>query len=652
MASADVLHASHRAEVVFFPLLPSSSILTRRSSAFNLNLRLLQLPSSSLSPLSRTSSSLLCRRHSDLDSRLEARTTGDDELGALFRKQNSRSLALLLDPLTLPQTATEEDQDGGGSLTSIGRRERIDEEELRLALGGDDESRAPVFPGSISLSRRPTLEEILPRHRGKEEKMLRQALELRRQAAREVLIVSMRASRFSITYSANLVSHLKEFVDCLIIEAASMKMTPQFSHSTFNARLKTCIEKYGVVPLIRWLKHNSLTYPQIGKLICLSGGDLEGLRQRVEWLKSVHVKGRNIGVVFTRADSALKRSLQELNDNIDYLETSGVKRDWMGFVIGRCPQILLLDMDELKARVNFYLELGMDQKDFGTMVFDYPKALAFFSWEEMNEKVGYLKQFGLETEELGRLLAFKPQLLGCSIEDKWKPLVKYFYYLGIKRDGMKRILMMKPMIFCVDLESTIAPKVRFLRDIGVETDALGGVLVKFPALLTYSLYKKIRPAVVFLITKAGVSRQEIGKVIALEPQLVGYSVNNKLEVNVKYFLSLGIPLRLLGQMIVDFPMLLRYNLDVLRPKYRYLRQTMVRPLHDLIEFPRFFSYSLEGRIIPRHKIMVENRINFKLRYMLAGTDEEFDRRVKTALDKRKSFESGSIMDEDTNKLAT
>lgn len=88
------------------------------------------------------------------------------------------------------------------------------------------------------------------------------------------------------------------------------------------------------------------------------------------------------------------------------------------------------------------------------------------------------------------------------------------------------------------------------------------------------------------MTKAGVSERDIGKVIALGPELLGCSIVNKLEVNVKYFLSLGIHLRVLGEMIADFPMLLRYNIDVLRPKYRYLRRTMVRPLQDLIEFPR------------------------------------------------------------------
>lgn len=92
--------------------------------------------------------------------------------------------------------------------------------------------------------------------------------------------------------------------------------------------------------------------------------------------------------------------------------------------------------------------------------------------------------------------------------------------------------------------------------------------------------------VIFLMTKAGVSERDIGKCIALGPELLGCGIGNKLDVNVKYYLSLGIKLQQLGEMIADFPMLLRYNIDLLRPKYRYLRRTMVRPLQDLIEFPR------------------------------------------------------------------
>lgn len=474
-----------------------------------------------------------------------------------------------------------------------------------------------------------------------DDKMLMKALEIRRKVTAEVFKEAMKKGRFGITYSENLVSELSEFLDYVMIKAVSMKQFPEFSRSSYNDRARAFIDESELVPIIRWLKHNSLSYRQIGKLICASKGNLGAITRAAEWLKTIHVKGRFIGVALTRAGgNVLERRLEEFHEIVEYLEENGVRSDWMGYVVSRCPEVLSFSMEELKARTEFYLNMGMDKNDFGTMLFDCPKVLGYLSMEEMNQKVAYLKDFGLNDVDVGRLLAFKPQLMACSIEDRWRPLVKYFYYLGISKDGMRRILTMKPMVFCVDLETTIAPKVQFLRDIGVEERVIGSMLARFPSLLTYSLNKKIRPVVIFLLTKAGISQKDIGKVIALGPELLGCSIGNKLDHNVKYFLSLGISLPQLGEMISDFPMLLRYNTDVLRPKYRYLRRMMIRPLKELIEFPRFFSYSLEERIIPRHQIMVENRINFKLRYMLTSTDEEFNVRVTEAVERRRRFESG------------
>ncbi|KAK1293413.1 hypothetical protein QJS10_CPB17g02172 [Acorus calamus] len=506
----------------------------------------------------------------------------------VFRTHNAKSTALLR-RLPQPELRDDEMMLMEAELSKFGRR------------------RNHRFPGSISVS-----DDQFDRIDDVDDRKVERAIEIRRAVAAEVLKQALRASKLSITYSENLVSRLPEFVDRVIVEAAFMKREPEFSHSTFNARVKACIQRSNVVPLVKWLKHNSLTYPQIGKLICKCPGSLECLRQMVEWLKSIHVKGESLGSVLIKAGPVLGRTMEELDDIVGYLEMHGVRRDWVGFVIGRCPQVLALTMEELDARTRFYMDMGMNERDFGTMVFDYPRSLGFFSLEEMNSKVNYLKEFGLGADDVGRLLAFKPQLMGCSIEERWKPLVKYLYYLGVRRDGMRRILTMKPMIFCVDLETTIVPKV------------------------------------IFLITKAGVTQKDIGKVIALEPALLGCSIIDKLEVNVKYFLSLGIRQQLLGEMIADFPMLLKYNLDILRPKYRYLRRIMVRPLQDLIEFPRFFSYSLDGRIAPRHKILVENRINFKLRYMLAGSNEEFSRRVEAAVERRRRFELGIIDNDDTD----
>ncbi|XP_021896750.1 transcription termination factor MTERF2, chloroplastic isoform X2 [Carica papaya] len=587
-----------------------------------------------------------------------------------LRTHNSKSTSFVLHHLShthqqpnkrYPQPP-EQLTEPASTLTTIPPEEKAKLLQLSLVT-----KRTPQFPGSIYAqspsdldvtSSLPPLQTLFtPRREDGEEhaddqETILKALEIRRKVTKEIFKDAMtRKGKFGITYSTNLVNMLGDFIDHVMIEAAALKRLPEFSESTFNVRARTVIHDSNVVPLIRWLKHNDLSYPKIGKLICSTRGNLDSIRRLVEWLKSIHVKGEFLGVVLTRSgDNILERSDAELDELVEYLESTGVRRDWMGFVMSRCPELLCFSMEEVKTRVEFYMDMGMNEKDFGTMVFDCPKVLGFFTLEDMSQKVHYLKEFGLTTEEVGRLLAFKPQLMCCSIEKKWEPLLKYLYYLGISRDGMRRMLTIKPMVFCVDLETTIVPKVRFFQDIGIPDDAIGNMLAKFPPLLTYSLYKKIRPVVVFLMTKAGVSERDIGKVIALGPELLGCSIAKKLEVNVKYFLSLGIRLQQLGEMIADFPMLLRYNTDILRAKYRYLRRTMVRTLEDLTEFPRFFSYSLDGRIIPRHRIMVENRVNFKLRYMLACTNDEFKKRVEDKVERRCRFEAGTttVHDDLTN----
>lgn len=50
--------------------------------------------------------------------------------------------------------------------------------------------------------------------------------------------------------------------------------------------------------------------------------------------------------------------------------------------------------------------------------------------------------------------------------------------------------------------------------------------------------------------------------------------------------------------------------------------------------------------------MVANRVNFKLRYMLVGSDEEFNKRVQDAVERRKRFETGyaSVSTDDEERV--
>lgn len=120
----------------------------------------------------------------------------------------------------------------------------------------------------------------------------------------------------------------------------------------------------------------------------MSRGELQALWSCAEWLKSIHVKGRFIGVVLTRVgETILWRRQEELDGIVGYLVRCGVRMEWMGFIVGRCSELLAFSMEEVENRVRFFMDMGMNENDFGTMVFDCPKVLGFFSLEEMKEKV-------------------------------------------------------------------------------------------------------------------------------------------------------------------------------------------------------------------------------------------------------------------------
>lgn len=119
-------------------------------------------------------------------------------------------------------------------------------------------------------------------------------------------------------------------------------------------------------------------------MICMLKGDFELIRFFVLWLNLIYVKGRYIGVVFMRVgEIILRRNMEELDEVILYLESEGVRRDWMGYVISRCFELLVFSLEEVKIRVSFYIDMGMNEYDFGIMVYDCFKVFGYFSLEDM-----------------------------------------------------------------------------------------------------------------------------------------------------------------------------------------------------------------------------------------------------------------------------
>lgn len=133
--------------------------------------------------------------------------------------------------------------------------------------------RTPRFPGSIYIqsssdkdvgSSLPPISTLIERRKGPigvqetcasvddGDELLLKALKIRRKVTVEIFKQAMRKGKFGITYYTNLIDQLSDYIDFVMIQAASMMQLPQFSSSSFNVRARTFIDDSGVVPLIRY----------------------------------------------------------------------------------------------------------------------------------------------------------------------------------------------------------------------------------------------------------------------------------------------------------------------------------------------------------------------------------------------------------------
>lgn len=137
----------------------------------------------------------------------------------------------------------------------------------------------------------------------------------------------------------------------------------------------------------RWLKHNSVTIPRVGKLVDLKMENLQVLCERVAWLKHMHVHGRDLGVILTRQPCILSRPQAELDELIGLLERAGIRREWVGFVISRSPAVLSLSSQGLIKKLLFFENLGVTPQQLGPMAFNFPASIGHFHIDEMQTKV-------------------------------------------------------------------------------------------------------------------------------------------------------------------------------------------------------------------------------------------------------------------------
>lgn len=122
--------------------------------------------------------------------------------------------------------------------------------------------------------------------------------------------------------------------------------------------------------------------------------------------------------------------------------------------------------------------------------------------------------------------------------------------------------------------------------------------------------------------------------ISKHTHLLSSSVEDKFLPRIEYFReNIGISYDDTMLVFRRFPSLFCYSIkENLEPKFNYFVVEMGRDLKELVEFPQYFSFSLENRIKPRHLRCLEKGVCLPLPAMLRLSEKRLLERLDVCVD--------------------
>ncbi|CAA0828649.1 Mitochondrial transcription termination factor family protein [Striga hermonthica] len=198
--------------------------------------------------------------------------------------------------------------------------------------------------------------------------------------------------------------------------------------------------------------------------------------------------------------------------------------------------------------------------------------------------------------------------------------------MGLETSAVGRVLDMHPELLTADPYSDIYPILDFLLNtVGIPFPDIRKSLIRCPRLLVSDPEARLKPAFEFL---TGLGFSGPNRLTFQTALLLVSSVDFTLIPKIDFLLGLGFEYEEMRNMVLRFPCLLTFSVENnYRPKVEYFLKEMNGDLGEIKVFPQYFSFSLERKIKPRHRLLMEHGFSMRLSDMLKVSDGEFNARL-------------------------
>uniref|UniRef100_A0A2P2PIN7 Transcription termination factor MTERF4, chloroplastic n=1 Tax=Rhizophora mucronata TaxID=61149 RepID=A0A2P2PIN7_RHIMU len=361
---------------------------------------------------------------------------------------------------------------------------------------------------------------------------------------------------------------------------------------------------------------------------------VEVMRERVEFLQRLGLTIDDINEYPLILGCSLRKNMIPV---LGYLEKIGISRSKLGEFVKNYPQVLHMSVVvELMPVIKFLRGLDVEKQDVGYVLQKYPELLGFKIEGTMSTSVAYLVSIGVSPRDIGPMVTQFPYLLGMRVGTTIKPFVDYLVSLGLPKKIVARMLEKRAYILAYDLVETVKPNVDCLISFGIRREIIPSIIAQYPQILGLPLKAKLSSRQYFFNLKLNVDPDSFARVIEKMPQIV--SLNQAVIMRpVAFLLGRGILSAEVAQMVIKCPQLVASKVERMKNSYYFFKSEMGRPLKELVEFPEYFTYSLESRIKPRYQRLQSKGIRCSLNWFLNCSDQRFEERLQGGYIESESF---------------
>lgn len=361
---------------------------------------------------------------------------------------------------------------------------------------------------------------------------------------------------------------------------------------------------------------------------------IEVMRERVEFLQKLGLTVDDINEYPLMLGCSVRKNMIPV---LGYLEKIGISRPHLGEFVKSYPQVLHASVVvELAPVIKFLRGLDVEKQDMGYVLQKYPELLGFKLEGTMSTSVAYLVSIGVNPRDIGPMVTQYPYFLGMRVGTMIKPLVDYLVSLGLPKKILARMVEKRAYILGYNLEETVKPNIACLISFGIRRQFLASVIAQFPQILGLPLKAKLSSQQYFFNLKLKIDPEGFACVIEKMPQIVCLNQNVILKP-VEFLLARGISSEDVASMVVKFPQLVALRVERMKNSFYFFKSEMGRPLKELVEFPEYFTYSLESRIKPRYQKLQSKGIRSSLNWFINCSDQRFEERLQGSYIESESF---------------